>query len=421
MTIRAVPRARPDIRSGELLALLAGIFRSGRAAGPEAVSEFERAFARYLGTAGAVAFTSCRAAIYFSLIALELRPGDEVILPAYAYAADAEMVAAAGLKPVFADVVLGTANVDPEDAARKITSRTRVIFPTHMNGIPADLDALGALARERGLRLIEDCARACGLRSGGRMVGTRDIGVFSLGYGKNFDILGGGLAVSSDEAFLNRLRGLQSGFRPMPRRSLALRVAKGFVQKAVNEPHLFRFTLLPVLKARKRDGTRRFAGLVQPTTRSAALPAGFRTRLSGPQAAQGLRFLARIEAHNLSRRRNAAALEAALSGFPGLFHFRSPSGSERLYFNLGSGRRAELQRFLYRHGIDAESDSAADLTRSPAFGAAAPGTDYPRARQLDGKVFYLPNHPALSDGDLARIIVLTREFCGREGAERGPG
>ena len=406
MRLRAVPRARPDIRWGELASLAAGMLGSGRSAGPPAVFAFEREFARHFGAAGAVAFSSCRAAIYFSLTALGLSPGDEVILPAFAYPADAVMVELAGLKPVFADVDPGTANMDPEDAARRITPRTRVLFPTHLNGIPADVEALAGIARRHGLRLLEDCARACGIRAAGRTLGTTDIGVFSLGYGKNFDILGGGMAVSSDTAFLARLRDIQAGFRPPARRDLLLRAAKGIIKKAANEPYLFRFTLLPLLRAGARGEGRRLERLVKPPARVPGVPAAFSERLSGPQAAQGLRFLKRIDGHNLRRRNHAARLEDALGGLPGFLHFRASPGAERLYFVLGSVRRSAVRRFFYRHGIDAESDSA------EALATAAGGC--PRAGELAGKLFYLPNHPALTEGDLSFIIAKTREWAARK-------
>ena len=415
MRLRAVPRGWPDIKPSEIISMLLDLFRIERAASPGAAPEFEREFARTIGARGAVSFPSCTSAMYFTLRALDLSPGDEVLLPAFTYPADAAMVALAGLKPVFVDVDLATANMDPGEIEKKITDRTRVIFPTHLNGISADMDSICRIARGLNLRIIEDCARACGVSSRGRMLGSFDTGVFSFGYGKNLYLLRGGMATSNDESVLGRLHGFQSGFRRLSNRALLFQTIKGTLIKIANEPHIFRFTLFPLLYAQKVKGSRFLFKLVHPDPPSPdRLLPSLAVNVSSLQARQGLRFLRRLEDHNRKRQRNALRLERELSGISGLFHFRSAEtqGIHRISFALGSEKKKDIQRFLFENKIDIEDESAGDLTRLAKYAPFAGGARYPRARDLDGKLFFLPNHPGLSDGDLAHIIAKVKEFCG---------
>lgn len=415
MRLRAIPRGWPDVKPVELVSMLAELPRIRRAASSDAVPDFERAFARYIGTRGAVAFPSCTSAIYFSLRALGLAPGDEIILPAFTYPSDAAMVVLAGLKPVFVDVELATANIDPARIEEKITSRTRAIFPTHLNGIAADMDAICRIARTRNLRLIEDCARACGVEYRGRKLGSSDIGVYSFGYGKNLYLLRGGMATADDETVLERLRAFKAEFKRVTARALIFQTLKGTLIKIANEPHIFRFTLFPLLYAQKVKGSRFLFKLVHPD------PPGpdrffpsLAVDLTSLQARQGLRFLKRIEAHNRKRQEIALRMEKELSGIPGLLHFRSTEreGIRRISFALGSERKKDIQRFLFENKIDIEDESAVDLASSGVSGASPDGGAYPRTGELHGKLFFLPNHPGLSESDVFRIISRVKEFCG---------
>src|SRR5713101_3747188 len=119
---------------------------------------FQEEAAAFLGVSKTIGVANGTDAIVLVLDALEIGPGDEVICPAFTFYATAESIARRGATPVFADIDPVTLNLDPEDAAAKITTRTRAIMPVHLFGRPADLDALSQL----GLPLIEDAAQAFG-------------------------------------------------------------------------------------------------------------------------------------------------------------------------------------------------------------------------------------------------------------------
>ena len=176
-------------------------------AGP-VTRRFEQEFAERLGAPGAVAVSSGTAALHLATMALDLRPGDEVIVPSLSFVASAAVVALQGATPVFADVHSETdLTVDSTDVARLVTARTRAIVPMHYGGYPADLTALRATADRHGLRLVEDAAHAPAVRAGDRMVGVHgDLGCFSFFATKNLTVGEGGMVVAEDADLLERIR-----------------------------------------------------------------------------------------------------------------------------------------------------------------------------------------------------------------------
>ena len=174
------------------------------AAAPE-MRALEAEFAAALGTGFCLATNSGTAALHIALGAVGLRPGDEVIVPAFSFIATAQAVLHEGAVPVFADVDPSTFNIDIADAARRVTARTRAIVPVNLHGLPADMDAVLALARRAGLVVIEDAAQAHGATYRGRPVGTLgDMAAFSLNSTKNFPAGEGGLFVTASEELYAR-------------------------------------------------------------------------------------------------------------------------------------------------------------------------------------------------------------------------
>src|SRR4029077_7053054 len=122
--------------------------------------EFEREFARYVGAQHAIAVSTGTAALHLCLEAAGVRAGDEVLLPTTTFTATGEAVTYLGARPVLVDIDPITMNIDPEEAARRITPRTKAIIPVHLAGQPCDMDEIHALAGKHGLRVIEDAAHA---------------------------------------------------------------------------------------------------------------------------------------------------------------------------------------------------------------------------------------------------------------------
>ena len=164
--------------------------------GPREVAAFEREFAAHMGARRALCVNAGSSAIICGLIGAGVGPGGEVIVPAYTWNATPNAVLACGALPVLAEVD-ESLTLDPADAERKLTSRTKAIVPVHMRGAPADMGAITALAERHGLVLVEDVCQAAGASFEGRRLGTfGDAGGFSLQFNKIITTGEGGVMIT---------------------------------------------------------------------------------------------------------------------------------------------------------------------------------------------------------------------------------
>lgn len=203
-------RAHAEIRADLDAAIRRVLDRNWFILGPE-VEAFEQAFATLCGARYAVGCASGTDAITLALRAFDIGPGDEVIVPAFTATPTVAAVVAAGATPVFADVDPRTRTMDPASAAARVTPRTRALLPVHLYGRPADMDALGTLARRHGLLLIEDAAQAHGARWRGQPAGSLGhAACFSFYPTKNLGALGdAGAVTTNDGEIAERLRRLR--------------------------------------------------------------------------------------------------------------------------------------------------------------------------------------------------------------------
>ena len=169
------------------------------------VRGLEREFAAFVGSRNCLATNSGTSALHLALLGAGVRPGDEVVVPAFTFVATAMAVLHQGAVPVFVDVEPQTLGMDPARAEAAITPRTRAIVPVHLHGIPCELQPIADIAARRGLLLIEDSAQAIGARYRGRMAGTLGLaGCYSLQSSKSMACGEGGLLVTDDEALYRR-------------------------------------------------------------------------------------------------------------------------------------------------------------------------------------------------------------------------
>jgi dTDP-4-amino-4,6-dideoxygalactose transaminase len=193
----------------ELEAAMAEVSRSGAFVHGPAVTKFEAAMAKYCGSKHAVGCASGSDAILLSLMALGVGPGDEVIVPSFTFFATASAVWRLGAKPVFADIVPETFNLDPADVVYKITSDTKAIIPVHLFGQCAAMNEIQQIANAaRGIPIIEDACQAIGAEYQGKMAGSIGItGCFSYYPTKNLGGFGdGGLITTNDDDLAAKLR-----------------------------------------------------------------------------------------------------------------------------------------------------------------------------------------------------------------------
>jgi dTDP-4-amino-4,6-dideoxygalactose transaminase len=196
---------RPDIGEHEVAAV-ARALRSGHlCGGGPATQRVERLLAERLGVPHVLLTTSCTHALELALMALDIGPGDEVIVPSFTFVSTANAVLRQGATPVFAEIESDTFNLDPDDVRRRLTPRTRAIIPVHYAGVACDMEALTALAREQGLLLVEDAAQALAATFCGRALGTLgDAGGFSFHATKNITCGEGGALVTRREEVARR-------------------------------------------------------------------------------------------------------------------------------------------------------------------------------------------------------------------------
>lgn len=171
------------------------------------VDEFEKKFAEYCGAKYGVAVNSGTAALHVALAALDVGPGDEVIVPPYTFIATASAVLQQNAVPVFADVDPSTLNIDPAEIEKKITRRTKAIIPVHIFGLPANMKEINRIARKRGIPVIEDACQAHGATIDGKRAGSfGKLACFSFQESKNLATGEGGMIVANDRKLAEKCR-----------------------------------------------------------------------------------------------------------------------------------------------------------------------------------------------------------------------
>ena len=204
-----LPFAKPSIDEADVAAVTE-ILRSGWITTGAGCAAFEAAICERLGSAAAVAVTSGTAAMHLALHALGIGPGDEVITPSMTWVSTVNLITMAGATPVFVDVDRDTLMVSPEAVGNAVTERTRAFIPVDFAGAALDMAPMRALAADRGIALIEDAAHAIGtVRSGGEEVGSDGTVIFSLHPIKTITSGEGGVLVTDDAEFGDRIRRLR--------------------------------------------------------------------------------------------------------------------------------------------------------------------------------------------------------------------
>lgn len=211
MILCANPKAQYVPYKNEINAAIARVLESGTYILGEEVDAFEREFAQYLGAEFAIGCASGTDALFLALKALDVGPGDEVIVPSLTASPTVAAVVMAGAAPVYADVEKDYFTIDPDQIESVCTQRTKAIIAVHLYGQSASMDQIKAIALRRGLRVIEDCAQATGATYNGQKLGTlADVGCFSFFPTKNLGGVGdGGAVVCRDSKTAERVRRLR--------------------------------------------------------------------------------------------------------------------------------------------------------------------------------------------------------------------
>ncbi len=374
--------------------------------GPE-LAAFEDAFAARMGGGRAVTASRGRMAFYYILKALDLPPGAEIVFPALTFWVVPEMARVAGLRPVFADVDPVTFNIDPGALERAITPATRAVVPTHIYGLPCDMDEVLEIARRHRLTVIEDCAHALGATYRGAPVGTLgDAALFSFQVLKPLNTFGGGAAYTRHASLGRRLAEIAQA-EPWPSEARVLgRIRTARIERALMRPAVFSATIFPILWAASFLNARPDVYLWEDVRPLWPLPDGYAERYSNVQAAIGLRGLELLEGWTARTRAHAHFMSSSLSPLRGVRLPPDPDDRVHVYYQycVYPPDRDGAVKGCLRRGLDVEyhhMDVCPDL---PLFAASA--ADVPGARRTK-EALQLPIHPGLS---AAELDVVSRRF-----------
>lgn len=203
--MQAIPFGKPMIDEGERDAVAEVLAGTTLTHGPR-VKDFEQAFADYTGAPWAIATASCWAALHLAYLAIDLAPGDEVVVPAQTHVATAHAVEVCGARPVFCDADPQTGNLDLDHLEALIGERTRALSLVHYLGRPVDMNAVMEIARRHDLYVVEDCAVALGARYADVHVGLQgDIGCFSFYPVKHITTGEGGMVITRRDELADRV------------------------------------------------------------------------------------------------------------------------------------------------------------------------------------------------------------------------
>lgn len=203
-----LPFGAPLIEQAEIDEVVASLKSGWLGTGPK-VHKFEEMFKEYKGVKYAMALNSCTAALHLSMLAIGIKPGNEVILPSMTFASTANAVIHAGGKPILVDCEKDTMNMDPEDIERQITPNTKAIIPVYFAGRPCNMDRIVGMANKHNLKIVEDAAHAIEAEYNGKKTGTfGNIGCFSFYVTKNIITGEGGMAITNVEEYANKIKRL---------------------------------------------------------------------------------------------------------------------------------------------------------------------------------------------------------------------
>lgn len=333
-----IPVMKPWLGPDEAAAAAEAVNSGWVAQGPR-VAEFERRLAAKVGAAHGVAVSSCTAGLHLALLALNIGPGDEVIVPSLSFIATANVVRQAGALPVFADVDLMSQNLTADSIEARVTSKTKAVIAVHQVGMPADIGAIAKVCTAAGIELIEDAACAIGSWFRDRPIGSHSrLVVFSFHPRKILTTGEGGMVMTTDEQLADRIRRLrQHGMTvgAYERHSSAGPVVEAYLESGWNyrmtdiqaAVGLVQLDKLDEMIARRRLQAERYRSALSEVETLATPhdPPYGRTnfqsyvlRLEENHPESVAQLIARLEANGISPRRGvmAAHLEPAFAGHP---------------------------------------------------------------------------------------------------------
>lgn len=380
-----LPFALPDIGEDEINEVVDALRSGWVTTGPK-TKQFEADFAAFIGDGvEAIAVNSATAGLHLALEAVGVGPGDEVIVPSYTFTATAEVVRYLGAHPVVVDVDAATFNISPAAIRAAITPKTRAVIPVHFAGLACEMDAILAIAREHGLKVVEDAAHALPTTYRGRLVGTldSDVTVFSFYANKTMTTGEGGMVVSRNKDLIARCKVMR-------------------------------------LHGISRDAFDRYVSKTPAWFYEVVAP-GYKYNMPDTAAAMGIHQLRKIRAFQHKREAMAARFDRELADLPLILPARPVHAGDthawhlypvRLKPEAGVARDDFIVRMAER-GIGC-SVHFIPLHLHPVWrdGYQLTPADFPVAQAAYEAEVTLPLYTRMSDDDQSRVIAAVREILG---------
>ncbi|MDD5254683.1 MAG: aminotransferase class I/II-fold pyridoxal phosphate-dependent enzyme [Candidatus Omnitrophica bacterium] len=384
-----IPRRRSHITLHDLCVAAGALF--SRKYDASLVAEWEGSFARHIGMRHAVAVGSGRQGMSAVLESLGLRRGDEVIIPAYTLKALVGIMQGLGLVSVTADIERGSFNIDPASVREKITPRTRVILATHIFGNPCDIERIVAIARERSIIVLEDCAHAAGSAIGTKKAGTfGDAAFFSFETIKPINTYGGGMVVTNNDALAGAIRAV-SGAAAEGRHAFPF---KKLISACCENAFLpTPFSFLPLYLLSLSATSKAIYSLYRRSQRGSSR----RSAYTPYQSRIGIRKLAGLEQRIALRRKKGELLKTLLPRSVMPQQIR-PGASANYYFftALLPSEASVARQALLRHGIDAG-------VQAEIADNCAGANDCPVMQEVFKRIIHLPLYEGITERQLGSI------------------
>jgi dTDP-4-amino-4,6-dideoxygalactose transaminase len=381
-----------------------------------ALEEFYSKLAQWLGVTHVYGASSGRTAFQLALESLGLESGTEIIFPVFTFPVIPMVAKMLGFTPVFCDVDPVSYNSGPEHIEAKITDKTGAVLATHLFGQPCPIREIAEMTRQRNIRLLEDCAHACGVRIDGRQAGTfGDIGVYSFAEGKNMPCFGGGAIATSNEEIAQRARQIVSAANLPEKNVIAKQAMSIWIKWLLTRPFVFGITAFQVLRLKLLLGQPLMDSAVgdellekfaksQPTV----------SQMSNLQAAVGLLQLNHIDEFNQGARRNARILTEKLQDVPGIIPPDSVTDDHiYVYYPLtvDPDKRDDLRHYLLKNGFDTKTSDMSDCTALKPFQEAVDAS----AKQnfaREASILEICVYPVIAENKMHRLANVIRDWAG---------
>jgi len=401
-----IPRTAIPVGNEEIAVVLHR-FLLGEEIYREDVARFENELATYLGTRRIFSFNSGRTALYITLETLDLKPGEEVIVPAYTCAIVFEVILRLGLKPILVDVNPKTYNIDPHLISKALSSKTRVIIPIHLFGRPCEMDQILEIAEKHNLYTIEDAAQALGAEYEKSKVGTfGDLAIFSFGPGKSITTGEGGAIAVNNEELMEKVATTHAKLNDASPRWV-LHLLKNVVSmKVFSNPCLYTLARESLEKNLNKTDQKIFENCVNLTCHG-----GVRNLHSTITLAKMPSFCAKmarlqlekLDCFNEKRVINAIAFTKLLDTINDSLQLPKMSNDVKNTFTrypikLVKVSRDKIMKKLLKRGIDTEKPYHYLVDLFKPLEAKAPN-----AYTIAASLLTIPNHPLLEWSDVLRI------------------